>query len=171
MRTNRVGLLLSPPVRHALTLVAALMVLGSMSNTAVAQTPITDSHVPFGGPALNPCTSEIFTFTAFFHLKSYFDTTPNGHLAVEMNVEDAKGTTTSGVRYVATHQDNIHTIFDIPDGAPTNQTVEIVTHFIREKQDPSFPNDDFYLRFKAHLTINSNGVVTVQFSDYNITCK
>ena len=170
MRTSSVGLPVQTPLRLVLLIVTALLALGSMSSSAVAQ-PITDTHTPITFVAFNSCTNEYFNGTAFFHLKSYFDTTPNGHIAVEVNVEDAKGATLSGVRYVAQAQQNIHTIFDIPDGAPANQTVEIMRHFIREKQDPAFPNDDFYFRFKAHLTINSNGIVTVQFFDYNIECK
>ena len=167
MRSNSVGLLQPSSVGHVFTILTALVSLGLMSGTAVAQ-PITDTHVPFPFTAINPCNGETFTGSLFLHLKSYIDFTPNGHISVEFNVEDAKGTTTSGVRYVVNDQQNFHLIFDIPDLAPLTQTSELMIHFIREGQ---VPGDDFYFRFKAHLTINSNGVVTVLFSDPSMSCK
>ena len=60
----------------------------------------------------------------------------------------------------------------LTDSAPANGTFEAMEHFIRQKEDGTFvAGDDFYLRFKIHITVNANGTPTVSFSDFAIDCR
>jgi hypothetical protein len=150
-------------------MVAAALVVPA--NKAAAQPVVLDRHVPFDFAATNPCTGEPFTGSGFFHLKITLTVAPNFHLSVEENFESAQGTTASGVRYVVPLQLATHTIID-SDVAPVTATQEVMEQFIRQGEDGTFVmGDDFFLRFKFHLTVNANGDVTASFSDFTITCK
>ena len=152
-------------------LIAAMALLAMPASRAAAQPVVTETHVPFNFSLFNQCTGELFTGSGFFHEKTTFQSAPNFHVSVEMNLENAQGFTSSGVRYVVTGQESSHTIFDT-DSAPANGTFERVEQFIRQKEDGTFvAGDDFYLRFKIHFTVNASGTVTVQFSDFAIDCR
>jgi hypothetical protein len=154
--------------RDILVLIAAMGLLTLPAGRAAAQPAVTESHVPFHFSLLNPCTSELFTGSGFFHLKTTFQTAPNTHVSVELNLESAQGVTESGVRYVVTEQSNSEMVFDT-DSAPASQTFEFIEHFVRQKEDVA--GDDFYLRFKSHVTVNANGTTTVTFSDFTMDCR
>ena len=167
MRTS-LGFLFPLPARHMLAMAAVLVSLGLMSGTAAAQL----NHVPVTFVATNPCTGETFSGSGFINSRFTVDLTPNVHISAEFNTEGFKGTTVAGVGYVEQHQNNFHYIFDVPSGAPANYNFEFFTHYIREGQDASFPaGDDFDLRWRGHFTVNSQGDVTSQFSDFTIDWK
>jgi len=168
MRTI-VSLGVVPPARHLLAIMAVL-VSPCLSGMAAAQT-VTTTHQAVNWQAVNPCTGELVTGSGFVHGTFTLETTPNLHISGEFNAENFKGTTGSGVQYIATEQDNFHFIFDVPDFAPATYTVELTTHLVRQGQDPSFTNDDFHVRIKGHVTVNANGAVTAQFSDFTTECK
>ena len=152
-------------------LIAAMALLAMPASRAAAQPVVTETHVPFNFSLFNQCTGELFTGSGFFHEKITSQSSPNFHESVEMNLENAQGFTSSGVRYVVTGQQSSHTIFDT-DSAPADQTFELMFHFIRQGEDGAFvAGDDFYLREAAHFTINANGDFTVSFSDIRIDCK
>ena len=144
-----------------------------LASKAAAQTTV-DQHVPINQAVLNPlnpCTGELFFGSGFLHLKTFVTLSPNSHFSTELNVEDFKGATATGVTYVATEESSFHTIFDT-DVAPATQNQEFTEHFIRQGEDGTFiMGDDFYARVRAQLTINANGVVTVDNSEFTITCK
>ncbi len=140
------------------------------ASKAAAQATV-DQHVPFSEAVINPCTSELFSGSGFFHIKTVVTFTPNTHFSSELNVEDFKGATATGVTYVTTEESSFHTIFDT-DVAPATQNQEFTEHFIRQGEDGTFiMGDDFYARVRDQLTINANGVVTVDNSEFTITCK
>ncbi len=150
--------------------VAAVAAFTLPASKAAAQATV-DQHVPFSEAVINPCTSELFSGSGFFHIKTVVTFTPNTHFSSELNVEDFKGATATGVTYVATEESSFHTIFDT-DVAPATQNQEFTEHFIRQGEDGTFiMGDDFYARVRAQLTINANGVVTVDNSEFTITCK
>ena len=162
------GSLFPLPARHLVATAAAFLSLGLMSGTAAAQT----GHVPVVFATTNPCTGEPFSGSGYVNSRFSVETTPRVHISGEFNTEGFKGATTAGVQYVEQHQNNFHYIFDIPSGAPANYNFEFFTHYIRQGQDPSFPSgDDFDLRWRGHFTVNSNGDVTSDFSDFTINCR
>jgi len=157
--------------RDILAFIAAMAVLALPAVSAAAQPIVTETRTPFSFSLINQCTSELFTGSGVFHQKTTVQTAPNFHESVELNLENAKGITSSGVRYVVNEQSSSHTIFDT-DSAPANGTFEAMEHFIRQKEDGTFvAGDDFYLRFKIHITVNANGTPTVSFSDFAIDCR
>jgi hypothetical protein len=132
---------------------------------------ILEQHVPMNFVLTNMCTGEAFTGSAFDHLKTSFTTLPNFHMTVEENLEDAKGVTPTGVRYVVPAQVSFHQIMDT-DFAPANGTTEESVQFIRQAEDGTLIlGDDFYFRLKVHATTNAQGDVTVQFLDETIDCR
>lgn len=152
-----------------LVMVAAALVVPATK--ATAEPIVLDRHVPFSFSAINPCTGEVFTGSGFFHLKITLTLAPNFHISVEENFESAQGTTASGVRYVVPAQVATHTIID-SDFAPVTSTFEEMLQFIRQADDGTFVlGDDFFVRIKAHITVNANGDVTASFSDFTITCR
>jgi len=144
-----------------------------LASKAAAQTTV-DQHVPINQAVLNPlnpCTGELFFGSGFLHLKTFVTLSPNSHFSTELNVEDFKGATVTGVRYVATEDLTEHLIFD-SDVAPLTENEEFTEHLVRQGEDGTFVmGDDFYIRIRAQFTINANGVVTVDNSEATATCK
>jgi hypothetical protein len=132
---------------------------------------ILDNHVPISFEAINPCTGELVSASGFLHLKFSITEDPNFHTSAESNVESAQGVTITGVRYVALEPQSSHVIID-SDFAPANGTGEHTLQLIRQAEDGTLIlGDDFYLRIKAHVTINADGNVTVEFLDQTIECR
>jgi hypothetical protein len=151
--------------------VGALATLVLPINKAAAQATV-DQHVPFTFAGLvNPCTGEEFSGSGFAHLKVFVATTPKGHVSAELNFENVKGITVTGVRYVVPDQENAHIIFD-SDVAPATVNDESTQQFIRQAEDGTFiMGDDFYQRLRMQFTINANGVVTVDRTEFTTECR
>jgi hypothetical protein len=151
-------------------LVGASLSLVLPAGTAAAQA-IVDTHMPFSGAAMNPCTGEAFAGSGFMHVKVYETVAPNYHVSMETNLESFVGTTPTGVRYVVPLQISSHKIAD-SDGVPVNATDEEFAQAIRQGEDGSFVNgDDFYIRISSHYTYNGNGDLTASFSDMTTECR
>jgi hypothetical protein len=132
---------------------------------------ILEHHVPVDFVLTNMCTGETFTGSGFDHRKVSFTTFPKFHMTVEENLEDAKGVTATGARYVVPAEVSSHQIMDT-DFAPANGTTEESVQFIRQAEDGTLIlGDDFYFRLKVHATVNAHGDVTVSFLDQTIDCK
>ena len=155
--------------RRWMLLIATLAVLFPVSKAAAQAT--VDTHVPFSGSAVNPCTGEPFAGSGFVHIKIFESFDPNYHVSMEANVESFEGITVTGVRYVVPEQLSSHTIADT-DALPANGTDEEVAHLIRQAEDGSFvAGDDFYVKISAHFTYNGNGDLTSSFDDLTTECR
>ena len=165
------GMRLPGAARRILAFIAINAVLTLPALRAAAQSTVTETRTPFNFTLMNSCTHELFTGSGVLHQKTTLQTAPNYHETAELNLENAKGVTLSGVRYVVPEQVSNHFIVDT-DSAPANETFEAVEKFIRQKEDGTFvAGDDFYVRFKIHFTINANHTTTVSFSDFTIDCR
>lgn len=132
---------------------------------------VVETHVPFTFAFDNPCTAEPFSGSGFFHFKTHLTTAPNFHESTEMNFEDTKGFTLTGVRYVVPFDVSAHQIVD-SDFAPANGTTEVMEQFIRQAEDGTLiTGDDFLFRLRLHFTVNAAGVVTSSFSDPRAECR
>ena len=132
---------------------------------AALASPFVDTHVPFTFADFNPCTGEAFSGPGFIHMKIYLTSAPNFHISIEENLEDVKGVTVTGVRYVVPAQTSQHLIAD-QDFAPSSGTFEEIEQFIRQGEDGTFiMGDDFYMRFMFHFTVNANGDATASVSN------
>jgi len=139
---------------------------------AALDPPSVDTHVPFTFADVNPCTGEPFSGPGFIHLRIYLTSGPNFHLSIEENLEDVKGVTLTGVRYVVPAQTSQQLIAD-QDFAPASGTFQEIEQFIRQGEDGTFiMGDDFYLRMMFHFTVNANGDATASVSNVAATpCK
>ncbi len=132
---------------------------------ATLDPPSVDTHVPFPFASVNPCTGEAFSGTGFIHLKIYLTSAPNFHISIEENLEDVKGVTVTGVRYVVPAQTSEQLIAD-QDFAPATGTFEETEQFVREAEDGTLIlGDDFYMRMSFHFTVNANGDATASVSN------
>jgi len=127
--------------------------------------PFIDAHVPFTFADFNPCTGEAFSGPGFIHMKIYLTSAPNFHISIEENLEDVKGVTLTGVRYVVPEQTSEQLIAD-QDFAPASVTFEETEQFVRQAEDGTLiMGDDFYLRMMFHSTVNANGDATASVSN------
>jgi hypothetical protein len=132
---------------------------------------VVETHVPFTFAFVNPCLAEPFSGSGFFHFKSLVTTAPKFHTSTEMNFEDTKGFTVTGVRYVVPFDVSAHEIADA-DFAPANGTTELMEQFIRQAEDGTLVmDDDFYFKLKLHFTVNATGGVTASFTDPRVECR
>ena len=111
----------------------------------------------------NPCTGEMFVAQGTLTMRSDFRVGSDGRLHETFHF-NLHGTTAKGVitgaKYVVQEQVNEGINADA-DAAPSTQHHIIKQHYVRSgENDVLFEDDDFYLWFRIHLTINSNGVPT-----------
>jgi hypothetical protein len=142
-------------------LLTALLSASVFAAGAGAQ-PTVVTHSPFFAVIGNPCTAEAVTLTGFIHTET--DTT-GGKFRIQMNLQDVKGTTVAGVRYVS--KNTVSAIVnDLPPGSTANG--EASNHMVRQAEDGTFPlGDDFMLKARAQFVVNANGVTTV--SNFEVT--
>jgi len=132
---------------------------------AALDPPSVDTHVPFTFADFNPCTGEPFSGPGFIHFKMYLTSAPNFHISIEENLEDVKGVTVTGVRYVVPAQTSEQVISD-QDFAPSTGTFEETEQFVRQAEDGTLIlGDDFYMRMSFHFTVNANGDATASVSN------
>jgi hypothetical protein len=156
---------------------AVLLLIGILALPAAAHGAIVktvETHTPFTDSRFNPCTGEPLVITGFFHSRVYFDVDLDGstHFVLEFNLEDMKATALSGARYVV--KDSLETHTNAQSAfVPFNTEFNFVEHYVRSGDDGAFvEGDDFYLAFRNHLTVNANGVTTVQREQSNDdTCR
>jgi hypothetical protein len=137
----------------ALALAASAAGVGTGTTTAFAEL------------FFNSCTGE--WFVAEGTVKTSVDATigTDGRVHerwhVNLQARTAKGVIT-GVKYIAQQSLNQGLNADI-DAAPSTQHYIFKEHYVRAGEDGTlFEDDDFYLYFHMHVTINSNGVPTVE---------
>jgi hypothetical protein len=150
----------------AAVLVAALL-LPTTASGAIVKT--VETHTPFTDSRFNPCTGEPLVITGFLHSRVYFDVGLDGstHFVLEFNFQNMKATTLSGATYVVKQGVQTHTNAR-SDFIPFNTQFNFVEQYVRRGELGTFVDgDDFYLAFRAHITVNANGTVTAQRLESN----
>ena len=157
--------------RYGLFVAVAVAVAASAG--AVAAAPSTTTTQPFSASLFNPCTEELFLAEGEIHLSTQQSVSPDGRLHVRMhsNLQNVKGTTLSGARYVAQQVLAEHTNAD-GDFAPYNSNSNFLEHYIRQGETGSLlPDDDFFFWIRLHLTVNAGGVPTAERIEMDFECR
>jgi hypothetical protein len=131
--------------------------------TVGAASTIVETHAPFSATLTNTCRAETFTATGFIHTKATFVQSNGGStlFSVESNLQDVKAFALTGARYVVTESTSDHLLID-PENGPNNGNLVFKQKFVRQGDDGSLVlGDDFSAYFRVHMTINSNGTMTV----------
>jgi hypothetical protein len=153
-------------------LVTAVIALPGAASAAVVKT--VDTHTPITDLRFNPCTGESLVVTGFLHSRVYFDVGLDGstHLVFEFNLENMKAATPSGKTYVVKQDIETHTNAQ-SDFLPINTEFNSVEHYVRAGETGALiDDDDFYLAFRFHITVNANGTTTAnQLSSNDDTCR
>jgi hypothetical protein len=165
----RAGFVLAALVLGGCALIGAT---GATAATAFSTT------TPFNFSGTNPCTGDVFAGTGKLHLLISDNLSDSGNVQfhIEATFSGLQAVTTlpsvPGKKYVVVSQENFTTTFDLPDGAPSHETVEHTVQFIRSGEDGTlFPDDDFFEHFLTHITANANGVITVQDVETDSRCR
>lgn len=151
-------------------LLAAVMSLGAtalvLAATGAADTSTT---IPYSNVALNECNGESVEVQGMIHMTEGSSVDTNGtHYHVTMNLVGVKGIAPlSGARYVesdtTTQTSNFHF-----DGASEANAVE--TRILTRLGEDGTP-DDFRYHLRFHMTMNANGVLTVDRTESEIDCN
>jgi hypothetical protein len=173
---RRLGRLLSGAAAFLLAptaiLAAAVAVLVGAPSAAAETAVTTISPFTFAGD--NPCTGEAFSGTGALHML-VGGTLSGGGTAqshTEANLQGLKATTLLGKKYVVVDTSNHTIVFDTPDLMPFHEELEWTVQFVRQAEDGSLiMGDDFYEHILAHVTVNANGVVTVDDFTDDQRCK
>jgi hypothetical protein len=152
---------------------AAVAVCLGGAPAAIAATTITGSD-PVSGTVENTCTGDTVVIQGTSHFKFTFNSTSTGgQTEAEMNLTGVSGTAPlSGARYVMNTQSSevSHFSFD-PTGHDVEQ-VEMDQLLNRLGNGGQFVlGDDLYVRVLAHLTVNANGVPTVDRYSVSGDCR
>ena len=93
------------------------------------------------------------------------------HTSVDVRMTGVKGTAlVSGARYVAMEVNNQQHSFSL-DGAPTDFTDVLSHHLTRLGEHGTFiEGDDLRFHSIIHMTVNANGVVTADKSEFRDEC-
>jgi len=155
-------------LRLLLGIVAAALVVPA----AVLAETIVNQTVPFSGSAFNSCTDELVAITGNLHTTTRTTVSGNRiHIGVTVHMTGVKGTTLEGARYAEMDVQNQETNFST-DSAPAEFTSERTMILTRLGEDGRFvAGDDFHLHVIAHMTVNANGIVTVDKTDTSIDCR
>lgn len=151
-------------------LLAAVMSLGAtMLVLAAAGAADTSMTVPYSNVAFNDCNNEFVNVQGMIHMTEGSTVDANGtHFHVTINLVGVKGVAIgSGARYVesdtTTQTSNFH--FDGASEANAEET-RILN---RLGEDGTLDDVRYHLRF--HMTVNANGVITVDRTESEIACN
>jgi hypothetical protein len=145
----------------------ALSIVGLLVTRPAHGAVVTNIVVPIAGTLVNPCNGEPVLFTGNLHTLFAVTLDPNGgfHLNLHENGQGISGTgVVTGLKYqipVASHTGFF-------EGAPL-PVVETITETFEMISQGNTQN--FYLKFLFHITINANGVVTVDKVDFDTACR
>jgi hypothetical protein len=156
---RRLSALAAPAVASALVFVGA----GAADNSVTA---------PYENTALNECNGEEVLVEGSIHFENHSTTTANGtHVQFTINLADVKGVAVlppTGARYVESDTDTGSSNMS-SDFVPFEAT-HVETRILTRLGEDGTPDDlRYYLRF--HMTVNANGVPTVDRTDSRMECK
>mgnify|MGYP000910545059 CR=1 FL=1 len=124
-----------------------------------------NEKIPVDEVMQSPCTGEEVYLTGVIHL--VYAATADGaggyHLKVHENGM-LTGEAASGQKY------KLNIVYNV------NQNVgpgEVLTYVVREqlKADGNAADDDLWIKYTVHVTVNANGEVTSERYDYEMECK
>jgi len=152
-------------MRRSLTAVAAVTASLALAGAGAADTSVT---APYANGAFNDCNYELVTVQGMFHMVESTMIDANGeHFHVTVNLSDVKGVAlVSGARYVQVSTQTQTSNLDF-NGA-SEQTSELTEVLNRLGEDGTL--DDELLRVSFHMTVNANGVPTIDRTDSRIDC-
>lgn len=153
-------------MRRPLIAVAALAGACALAGTSAAGTSVT---TPFSGEAINNCNGELVTVEGNIHTTASTTTDTNGtHFHVTVNLSDVKGVAlVSGARYVEVLTQTQTANFSFDGASEQNGETTQILNRLGEDGTP----DDFYTHVSFHMTVNANGVPTVDRTDSRIDCR
>jgi hypothetical protein len=135
---------------------------------------VVETHTPFSdliNP--NPCTAEIFLAEGFMHAEDHITVDDDGSTRhhLQASLQDVKGVSASGTRYVVTSATSSVENTD-SDFAPFVSTLASTLYFVRLGEDgmPAL-DDDFSFFSQTELIVNSNGTVSVSRSQTRVDCN
>jgi hypothetical protein len=143
---------------------AALLV----GSTALAAT-VLNQKTPFVHPTNNPCTGEDVVLEGTMHTVVHFSTSGDRvHFGEDVRLTGMQGTTLTGVRYVEMDVNNQQAnVTPLGQTAITAERTAILTRLGETFGDP----DDFHIHVIAHMTLNANGVPTVDKVESRNECR
>jgi hypothetical protein len=147
---------------------ALVFAAGAAADTAFS------TRAPISFSDTNPCTLEPFMGTGFMHMTVSSNLSTSGMVTshLEANFESLQAVALSGAKYVVPAEASETVGFDSTDFMPFHETVELDEQFVRLGEDATFVlGDDFYEHFLGHVTVNANGVVTVNDFTFQARCK
>ena len=164
-------------VRHVSLALASFLAFGLVRAAPAAADTAVVAETPISGTITSPCTGEDFLFTGFIHTEArvVIDLVDGSvHIRdTHLNTHDVRGVGALGGQYVVTAVVNPNANGDIiPDFAPITAVDEerlLLTHL--SESGIFIMGDDFYMTVRAKMTINANGVVTVDRDDMFMECR
>jgi hypothetical protein len=149
-------------------LLTAVIAIGSVALLfASAGAADTSQSLPYSNLALNECNGEEVVVQGVIHTNETVDL--SGHSHVTVNLSDVKGVAlVTGARYVESDTTAGTSNFTF-DGASEFNVVE--TRVLNRLGEDGTHLDDVLYHLTAHMTVNSNGVVTVDRTDSSIECR
>jgi hypothetical protein len=160
------------PLALTAVLAAAVAVIVGAPSAAAATDVATINPFVFAGD--NPCTGEAFSGTGTLHTL-VGGTLSGGGTAqshLEANLQGLKATTILGKKYVVVDTSSQTLVFDFLDAMPYHEKLEWTVQFVRQGEDGTLiMGDDFYEHILAQVTVNANGVVTVDNFTDDQRCK
>jgi hypothetical protein len=158
--------------RLAATLVVVLAVGALIAATDATASVATTSAIAFSGD--NPCTGEPFVGNGQLHFLTDSNLSVDGMTQshFEANLQGLQATTATGKKYVVMDTTTETLVFDTADLMPYHEKLEWTAQFIRQGEDGGLiTGDDYFEHFLAHVTVNANGLVTVDDFTFDNYCK
>jgi hypothetical protein len=151
-----------------------LAALATATTLVFAGAGVADNSMtmPYANSVLNECNGELVAVQGTIHMEDHSTTTPNGtHTQFTINLAGVKGVAVApptGARYVESDTDtgSSNMSSDFVPFETTHVETRILT---RLGEDGTSDDLRYYLRF--HMTVNANGVPTVDRTDSRIECK
>lgn len=125
---------------------------------------------PYMSTVLSDCNGELVDVQGTIHMEDHTTTNANGtHIQFTINLSGVKGVAPlSGARYIESDTDTGSTNYS-SDFTPFEFTHVETRILTRLGEDGTADDLRYYLR--AHMTVNANGVPTVDRTDSRMECK
>ena len=129
--------------------------------------------MPYANGAFNECNGELVAVQGTVHMEEHSTTTPNGtHMQFTINLAGVKGVAVAppptGARYVESDTDTGSS--NVSSDFVPFETTHVETRILTRLGEDGTPDDvRYYLRF--HMTVNANGVPTVDRTDSRMECR
>src|SRR5207247_3307080 len=155
---------------------ATVLGLSLLASTVAAGTTV-PTTIPFTFTGTNLCVlpPDDFVGTGNLHVVVSSNLSSSGMVQshLQTNLQGLRATTViGGKKYQVPESSTDSLEFDSIDVAPFHMTSEIMLQFIRVGEAGTFiVCDDFFEHFLFHLTVNANGIVTVNDLTDDSPCR